>query len=308
MTSRRATRAAAHADRGGTTTSAATPLRSLVDTLEESAALDPPGKAIGKAVRSLLTPGTVKDALSGTWLGHAVHPPLTDVVIGSFLGASLLDLLGPRDGEASERLLAIGIAASIPTALTGANDWGDTEVADPAVRRVGLVHASANVSALGLYAASLAARRRGARGSGTLLGLAGAAVLTIGGYLGGHMSYIRGVGPNQTAFDAGPEDWTPASGDEPAEGEPTAVVAGDTPVLLLRHGDDLHAIHNRCSHRGCLLSDGEIDGHVVTCACHGSRFDVRDGSILRGPATAPQPALDVRRHDGRIEVRLRERG
>jgi nitrite reductase/ring-hydroxylating ferredoxin subunit len=76
-------------------------------------------------------------------------------------------------------------------------------------------------------------------------------------------------------------------------------------VLLLRHPDAIHAIHDRCSHRGCLLSDGEVDGHVVTCACHGSQFDVTDGSVLRGPATADQPALDVRESDGTIEVRLR---
>jgi nitrite reductase/ring-hydroxylating ferredoxin subunit len=82
-------------------------------------------------------------------------------------------------------------------------------------------------------------------------------------------------------------------------------MAGDTPVFLLRHGDDVHAMHDRCSHRGCSLSDGEIDGHVITCACHGSQFDVRDGSVLRGPATAEQPVFDARTADGRIEVRLR---
>jgi nitrite reductase/ring-hydroxylating ferredoxin subunit/uncharacterized membrane protein len=288
---------------------ASTPLRPLVDALERAAALDAPGKALGKAVRGLLAPGKAKEALSGTWLGHAVHPPLTDVVIGSFISASLLDLLARDSREASERLLQVGLVAAVPTAMTGANDWADTEIADPAVRRVGLVHASANSAALALYVASLAARRRGAHGRGTALALAGAAVLTASGYLGGHLSYVRGVGPNQTAFDPGPEDWTavaPAS--ELRDGEPTAVVARDTPVLLLRHGEDVHALHNRCSHRGCTLSDGEIDDHVVTCPCHGSRFDLRDGSVVRGPATAGQPVFEARERDGQIEVRLRERG
>jgi nitrite reductase/ring-hydroxylating ferredoxin subunit/uncharacterized membrane protein len=287
---------------------AATPLKKLAHTLEQTTLLDVPGKAAGKFVRGRFGPGAVKDALSGTWLGHPVHPPLTDVVIGSFLGASLLDLLG-ADGKGSERLIQVGIVSALPTALTGLNDWADAEPADERVRRVGVIHGGANNLALALYAASLAARRREAHTKGVMLALAGTAVMTVGGYLGGHMAYVRGVGPNQTAFDPGPEDWTAAaSGAELADGEPQAAVAGDTPVLLVRHGDGIHAIHNRCSHRGCLLSEGELEGHVVTCACHGSQFDVRDGSVLRGPATAPQPAFDARDRDGTIEVRLRERG
>lgn len=287
---------------------ASTPLRPLVDALEQMSALDSVGKTVGKTVRDLIGRGEVKDAISGTWFGHAVHPPLTDLVIGSFLGASLLDLLGAGE-KASERLLGVGLAAAIPTALTGVNDWADTEIADAAVRRVGLVHATANSSALVLYAASLGARRGGARGRGAALALAGTAVMTVGGYLGGHMSYTRGVGPNQTAFDPGPDDWT-AVGDGQAfpDGEPRAAIAQDTPVLLLRHGDGIHAIHNRCSHRGCMLTDGDAEGHVVTCACHGSQFDVRDGSVVRGPATAGQPAFETRERDGKVEIKLSRRG
>ena len=285
------------------------PLRPLVGALEQAALLDTPAKAVGKAVRSAIAPGTAKEALSGTWLTHAVHPPLTDVVIGSFLAASLVDVTSPGTPEASERLLGIGLVAAVPTALSGANDWADSEIADARVRRVGLVHASVNVSALTLYALSLAARRRGSTGRGRALALAGAAALTAGGFLGGHMSYTRGVGPNQTAFDPGPSDWTVvADAGQLEEGRPMAAVAGDTPVFLLRRGDDVHALHDRCSHRGCSLSDGDIDGDVITCGCHGSRFDLRDGSVLRGPATAEQPVFDARAADGRIEVRLAAAG
>lgn len=283
---------------------ASTPLRPLVDALEQTKALDPVAKPYGKAVRSAWGTGAAKDAVSGTWFGHSLHPPLTDVVIGSFLSATLLDLLGAED-KSTERLLAVGLAAAVPTAATGANDWADTEIADEAVRRVGLVHATVNVSALALYGASLVARRRGSRTKGVALALAGNAVMTFGGYLGGHMSYTRGVGPNQTAFDPGPDDWTAigAAGEFP-DGELKAALAEDTPVLVLRHREGVHAIHNRCSHRGCLLSDGEAEGHVVTCPCHGSRFDVRDGSIVRGPATAGQPAFETREREGKLEVKL----
>lgn len=284
-----------------------TPLEPLVRALESAAQLDPPGKTIGKRVRQAIPQGAVKDAISGTWLGHALHPMLTDVVIGSFTSATLLDLLGgDDDGAASERLIAIGIAAYGPTALTGVNDWADTEPASDSVRRVGLVHAAVNAAALSLYAASLGARRRGARGRGKLLAAAGAAILGAGGYLGGHLSFARGVGPDQTVFDEGPAEWTGAvDASQLAERRPTQAIVGDTPVLLVRDADRVFAIHDRCSHRGCSLADGHLDGGVIECACHGSRFALADGALRRGPATAAQPAFEARERDGRVEIRLR---
>src|SRR3954468_24532965 len=120
----------------------ATPLEPLIEKVEAAEPLDAAAKPIAKQARGLFKPGPLKDAISGTWLGHAVHPMLTDVVIGSFTSATLLDLLGgDEDGTAARRLIGIGIAAYAPTALTGVNDWADAEPTDPTVRRVGLVHA-----------------------------------------------------------------------------------------------------------------------------------------------------------------------
>jgi nitrite reductase/ring-hydroxylating ferredoxin subunit/uncharacterized membrane protein len=284
-----------------------TPLQPFVEAVESASLLDEPGKAAGKTVRGAIGPGALKDALSGTWLGHALHPMLTDVVIGSFTSATVLDLVGgDEDGKAASRLISVGIAAYGPTALTGVSDWADSEPADPTVRRVGLVHAGSNAIALTLYASSLAARKRGDNGKGKLLGFAGAAVLGLAGYLGGHMSFVQGVGPNQTKFDEGPDEWTAAAKSSDLErGEPKAVVVDDTPVLLLRHADGLHAIHDRCSHRGCSLAElGEVDGETIECGCHGSRFSLRDGSLERGPATVGQPAYEVREQDGTVEIKL----
>jgi nitrite reductase/ring-hydroxylating ferredoxin subunit/uncharacterized membrane protein len=248
--------------------------------------------------------GGLKDVLSGTWLGHALHPLLTDVVIGTFMSASLLDLLG-GDDEAAQKLIGVGVAAYLPTALTGVSDWADTEPVDDRVRRVGLVHANTNAVALALYTASLKARRGGDTSRGKALAMAGGGVLAVGGFLGGHLSFARGVGPNQTAYDEGPSDWTDAiAAGDLEQGEPQSVVVEDTPVFLMRHGDHFHAIHDRCSHRGCSLTDGEVTKEVVTCQCHGSQFSLRDGSVLRGPATVSQPAYDVRERDGRIELKL----
>ncbi|MBV8989577.1 MAG: Rieske (2Fe-2S) protein, partial [Solirubrobacterales bacterium] len=102
----------------------------------------------------------------------------------------------------------------------------------------------------------------------------------------------------------GPTDWTTAADASVLpEGRPTRVVVDDTPVFLLRRGDQIFAIHDRCSHRGCSLSDGSLEGDQVICSCHGSRFDFRDGSVKGGPATAAQPAFQVRNNDGRVEIR-----
>jgi nitrite reductase/ring-hydroxylating ferredoxin subunit len=282
-----------------------TPLEPLVSQIESAEALDAVGQKVGKTVRDLFGRGQLKEALSGTWLGHAVHPVLTDVVIGSFTSASLLDLVAPdSDGIAAERLIGLGLLAYLPTAATGINDWADSEPVDDGVRRVGLVHAASNGVGATLYAASLGARRRGARRFGAALGFLGMGVMTAGAYLGGHLTLTKGVGPDQTAFDAGPTDWKPAADASLlAENRPTRVIVDDTPVLLLQQGENIYAVHDRCSHRGCSLSDGEVEGDEVVCACHGSRFSLRDGAVKHGPATAPQPAFQVRVQDGRIELR-----
>ena len=282
-----------------------TPLEPLVSQIEAAEALDQVGQAAGKAVRDAFGRGQLKEALSGTWLGHAVHPMLTDVVIGSFTSASLLDLLDPNsDGTAAERLIGLGLFAYLPTAASGVNDWADTEPVDDGIRRVGVVHAACNGIGASFYAASLGARRRGARRFGAALGFVGMGVMAVGAYLGGHLSLTKGVGPDQTVFDPGPTDWTPAADASMlAENRPSRVVVDDTPVLLLRQGEDTYAIHDRCSHRGCSLSEGEVEGDEVVCPCHGSRFSLRDGAVKHGPATASQPAFQVRLRDGRIEVR-----
>lgn len=284
----------------------------LTDTLERASMLDRPAKLLVSKLGWLSASHGFKDLISGTRFGHPAHPPLTELVIGSFMSASLLDLIAPRVGaRAADRLTAVGIAAFVPTALSGASDWVDTEYSDAKSRRVGLVHAVANLLALLIYCFSLVARRRGARLRGTLLSLGGAGVLSSAGYLGGHMTFVRGVGVNQTAFDSGPTQWTPTlAAAEIEDGKLYSADADGIPVLLGRRDGRTYAIHDRCSHRGCMLSegDGKLDGYTVTCFCHGSQFDIRDGGLLRGPAIVGQPTFECRETDGRIEVRRAGQG
>src|SRR3954466_7748516 len=165
-------------------------LHELAERIGAVAALDGPAEAVAKWVRGAVPRGPVKDTLSGTPLGHALHPFLSDFPIGTWTSSLLLDVFGGRAARpASQRLIAAGVLASLPTAATGLNDWADTTPADDSVRRVGAGHAVANVAALARYTAPRAARRRENHGRGVALGLAGIGALTVGGHLGGHLSY-----------------------------------------------------------------------------------------------------------------------
>lgn len=281
-------------------------LTELADKLGTIAPLDRVAGPVVGAVKSAIGPGVLKDVLSGTPLGHPLHPMLTDVPIGSFTSAAVLDLLGGRRARgAADLLVAVGLVSALPTAAAGVADWSDTYGAE---QRIGTVHALANLAGLGLYAMSLRARLQHRRGAGKVLGLAGMATMTAGGYLGGHLSYARGVGVNNTFHEHRPGDWTPVlDGEDLAEGELTEVEVGDAAAVVYRRGDEVHAIAARCSHAGGPLQEGTVDPEAltVTCPWHQSVFCLRDGRALHGPASAPQPAYDVRRSGGRIEVRAR---
>jgi nitrite reductase/ring-hydroxylating ferredoxin subunit/uncharacterized membrane protein len=273
--------------------------------LERIEALDPIASRYGKLVRAVLKSRAVKDVLGGRWLGHPLHPMLTDVTIGTFTSALLLDLVGGEESRpAARRLIALGLLSAGPTAAAGAHDWADAEVAVPAVRRIGLVHAACVVTANSFFAASYVARRRGE--DGRLLALAGGAALGAAGYLGGNLSFAEGVGVNHTVFEDGPEDWTDVlAADELAADVPRCVQADGTAVMVVRHGGEVYALSDHCSHLGGPLHEGEIADCTVTCPWHASVFDLRDGSLIHGPAAYPQPAWDVRTRAGRIEVRRR---
>jgi hypothetical protein len=113
-------------------------VRPLAERIEELQQLDGAGEALKSLVDRYVPPRTeLKDLLSGTWLGHPLHPVLTDVVLGAWTSSFLLDLIpGRRTRKASDRLVDIGILAAAPTALAGLSDWADTWGRP---RRVGLV-------------------------------------------------------------------------------------------------------------------------------------------------------------------------
>lgn len=276
----------------------------LLERIHKAEALDVVAKPLSKFVARTIPHGPVKDLLSGTWLGHPLHPMLTDVAIGSWTSAFVIDAIGRDGGEsAADSLVGIGVISALPTAAAGLADWSDLMGEE---RRVGLVHAGANVVAVGFYGLSWLARRKGNRRRGVALSFVGATVATVGGYLGGHLSYRQGVNVDRNAWDEGPDGWVDAV-DEAGlvDGEPLAVSAGEAQVLLVRQGSTIHAIGDVCGHAGGPLHEGEVDAGCVTCPWHASTFRLSDGAAVHGPATAPQPAYDTRVEAGKIQVRRR---
>jgi nitrite reductase/ring-hydroxylating ferredoxin subunit/uncharacterized membrane protein len=278
-------------------------LEKAMKRLERADALDQPAEKLVKVVGPATRPRLVKNALSGTWLGHRFHPLLVPLPIGFWTGALLFDLVATRRARwAADTLVGAGIAAAVPTAAAGLSDWADAE---PDARRVGLVHASCNTLALLCYSSSLVARLLGARKAGVGLGLAGAAAISVGGYLGGHLSYVQAVGVEKKRFAGGPSSWTPVLEEaELEDGRPRVVRAGDTEVLLVREGNRLHALWASCTHECGPLVEGRFADGNVTCPWHGSTFRLADGKVVRGPAAASQPVYETRVTDGgKIEVR-----
>jgi nitrite reductase/ring-hydroxylating ferredoxin subunit/uncharacterized membrane protein len=280
----------------------------LAERIAELESLDSVAEPIASKVRELLPGGAVKDALSGTWLGHALHPIMQLAPLGTWMSAVILDLVGGEDAEgASDLLIGTGLLAAAPTFVSGWSDYADTTMASERVRRIGIVHAAANGTGALLFAGSLKARRGGSRGKGKLLALAGMGAISAGGWLGGHLSYAEGVGVDVTVFEDYPGDWTPVVAEsELTEGEPRQVEVDGVPIMVVRDGGEIRALADRCSHRGGPLSNGEVSGGCVTCPWHGSVFRLTDGSVERGPAAYPQPALDTRVTNGQVEVRARD--
>jgi nitrite reductase/ring-hydroxylating ferredoxin subunit/uncharacterized membrane protein len=277
-------------------------LEDVMKRLEQAAALDELAGKVAGVVAAATRPRLAKNALSGTWLGHRFHPLMVPLPIGFWTGALVFDLIATRRARwAADVLVGSGIAAAVPTAAAGLSDWADTE---PEARRVGLVHAGCNSLALLCYSASLVARLLGRRKAGVGLGLAGAAAISAGGYLGGHLSYVQAVGVERKAFAGGPATWTAVlTAAELEEGHPRVVRAGDTEVLLVREGNRLHALWASCTHEGGPLAEGSFADGCVTCPWHGSTFRLADGHVVRGPAAASQPVYETRVTDGKVEVR-----
>lgn len=163
--------------------------RRLATRLETSRRLDRPTHALRRAAAQLDRVPALRALLRGEPLGHAAHPLVTDAPLGMWTSAMVLDLTAGEHGRAAaDRLVGLGVLSALPAALTGLADWSGSPAR---VERVGTAHAALNSVALGLYSASWLLRRRGSRGLGVLVGLAGGGTVAASGYLGGHLAFVQ---------------------------------------------------------------------------------------------------------------------
>lgn len=253
--------------------------------LEAADGLDGVVTSVGRAADAVLPRGPLKDMLHGVWLGHPLHPLLTDLPIGFWTSAWILDLIpSKRFHPAADALVALGVASAVPTAAAGLADWSQLNRPE---QRSGVVHAAANLTATALYAASLVARRRGRRGLGVGLAMAGATAATAGGFLGGHLTFRRGAGVNRTSDVSTPDTWTKAEGELPVDDVLVHADLDGTDLVVARAAGRPVALADRSSHLGGPLHQGERSGDCVRCPWHGSTFRLDDGTVVHGLRRRP---------------------
>lgn len=277
----------------------------LLDALENQRWLDRAGNYVSRLLQPLLDlpeAAPVKDFLHGTWLGHALHPVLTDLPIGFWTGSLLLDLVGA--GKSAGVLSAAGSVSAVATAVTGAADWTAT---DGREKRLGLLHGMLNLAGLGFQLASLGARVRRRRMRAVALSATGWTISSAAAWLGGELVFGRGIMVNHDAWLAGPEQWTPVLPEaELGDRATRKVEVAGRAVLLYREGARVFAMENSCTHAGGPLDEGQVEDGVVTCPWHGSQFRLSDGAVCRGPATYPQLRLQARVSKDQVEIRGRQ--
>ena len=260
--------------------------------------------------RVLGRPGKLlQDLLNGSWLGHSLHAVLVDVVIGAATVALLLDILRVIfgvDGMEVAATWALGLAwlSAIGSLLTGLTDFKDTPP-NNAERDLAAFHGLVNFVATGFFAASVLQRLGGGHDLGFWLLVIGYLVVSVGGYIGGHLVFKHGYMVNHNAFSKGKraKEFTPvaAVADLP-EAQPTKVMFGSTALVLVRRGDVVHALKETCSHAGGPLSEGELKGDTITCPWHFSTFRLTDGAVVHGPAGSRQVSYAARVNAGQVEI------
>ena len=293
----------------------------LVDAINDQKWLVPIDKTLQKAADATLNQGgetgkTVRDLLHGLWLGHPLHPVITDLPIGAWTIGVMCDGIGLLSGrksakkleKCSQALTAIGLVGALGAAITGLNDWQHTHNTP---RRVGTLHAVLNIGATVFYVASLIMRRRGNTTSGKVVGWCGFGLMSAGAYLGGTLVYDEKIGVDHAPQRGElPQEWTPVLAEsELAEGAMQSVeVEAKTQkiqVLLARRDGQIYALANRCSHLGGPLNEGKMEGACVVCPWHKSQFSLEDGHVVHGPAASAQPTFETRVRDGQIEIKSR---
>jgi nitrite reductase/ring-hydroxylating ferredoxin subunit/uncharacterized membrane protein len=230
----------------------------------------------------------------------------TDIPIGAWSCTMLLDLAWLSDesegtARGADITMALGIMGASAAVVTGVTDWSDLEGID---QRVGLMHGLLNSGILLINIGSLVLRLTGRRRAGIALSTAGYLASLFTAYLGGELSFAKGIGVNHDAWEGGSDDFVAVMNlEDLAEGKLTRVDAAGIPAVLLKQGTAIYAIGAVCTHFAGPLDEGTCEDGMVTCPWHGSRFRMSDGSVVNGPAVYAEPTFAVRVRNGNIELR-----
>src|SRR5215218_6191896 len=93
-----------------------------------------------------------------------------------------------------------------------------------------------------------------------------------------------------------------ARADDLKEGDIRAFDVRDTRIAVANVAGTFYAFDDTCTHMGCSLAEGDLEGATVTCPCHGSEFDARSEAVLHGPAREPVETYKTRVEGSSLEV------
>src|SRR5262245_61705088 len=243
----------------------------------------------------------IRDFLDGTWLGHPLHPAVTDIPIGTLLATVVLDLLGYP--AAADIALVLTILFILAAAVTGAADYADT---DGTARVRATIHSTIMVVGLIVLLLSLLLRA-GNPADRTIpiaLGIIGFLIVTAGAYVGGDVVYVLGNMVSRHAFRGAGTKWIRLDTGDVAdlatlpEATPTKAKAGINDLVLVRMAGNVYAMHAVCAHAGGPLAQGSVVEGCLECPWHGSRFRLADGAAQRGPTVYDQPSYEIREAEG----------
>jgi uncharacterized membrane protein len=184
----------------------------LIKVIEEQGALEQISNTIQPAINGIFeSAGSVgqgiKNVLQGSWLGHPLHPALTDIPLGAWTTALVLDvqeeITGRKDvGKGADAAIAVGLAGAVGAAVTGLTDW--SSINRNGSRKLGLVHGMLNATATVIYSTSLVMRRQNSRRLGRRLAFLGYAISGLSAYLGGHLVFEEQTGVKRTRLEEEP--------------------------------------------------------------------------------------------------------
>ncbi|MCW3055576.1 MAG: Rieske (2Fe-2S) domain protein [Chthonomonadales bacterium] len=283
----------------------------IMNKIGEQEWLEPIETGLQKSVERTFRAGgeigtKAENFLHGTWLGHPLHPAVTDVPLGAWTVAAVLDISDAVQGDdhfarAADAAVGIGLVGAAAAAVSGFTDWHKTEGRS---RRVGIVHGILNLTATALYATSWVLRKRRDRDAARIFGWLGFGVAGAAAYLGGELVFSEKIGVDHADRTPLTDGFVSAMREaDLAENTPQLVEVGGVKVVLVRQNGKIFALQNTCSHLGGPLAEGKVEGDTIRCPWHGSCFALEDGKVQEGPATYPQPTYEVRINKDHIELR-----